>query len=611
MAHGQHHEVQLIGEKLNYQFDDSGEKSYQEMLAALDDFENLNTPVFYDNARPGRLWIQFDWSNTHQQDLWVELANSNLTEIQFFKYNPAWELVDSITTGCLYPDDTRATSAYTFQFPILESNEKGIFHFLLGIQTNLNYEVPIFLGSYHDIISNRSSYDIWSIFFLGAVSLMLFYNVFIYAVTRSKIYIYYVAYLGSTIIIGTYLNNFPVIEVVFGKELAYNFLDLWLWLIFGTTAGFTIYYFNLKKLAPLLHKILLGFVGVFVLFGIANIFLPLHMIANYFQVLAVIFYSYCLFIGYYLLIKGNRRAILFAVGWTGMIVSAIMYIMIYNGLLPYNAFFRNITYFGTLFEVLIFSIALGLRINSMRIKEKNLNTSLIAKNSELLAVNESLDSFNYHVSHDLKTVINNNRSLTRMAIKYNQKNDSKKLNEILSKMNVVNEHGAETVSSFLALGQVDRIFKETTPDRIAFKTEMNQLIQKHNFEDKIQIEYNRVDFDKITLHKRAFDSIFQNLISNSIKYQSEREPLIILNLIQQKAQIKIVYQDNGLGIDMEKYGKLIFQPFERAGQYAGKEGSGIGLYLVKRIVEGYGGQITLESQPGQGVTFKILLPQNQ
>ena len=425
--------VQLVGEKISYQFDDSGEKSYPEMLAVMDDFERLNAPVFYNNARAGRLWIQFDWSNKYHDDLWIELANSNLTEVQFFKFNPAWELVDSSTTGCLYPNHTRAADAFTFQFPILESSEKGMFHFLLGIQTNLNYEVPIFLGTYHDIISNRSNYDLWSIFFLGAISLMLFYNVFIYAVTGSKIYIYYVAYLGSTIIIGPYLNNFPIVEVVFGKELAYNYLDLWLWLIFGTTAAFTIQYFNLKKVAPVLYKILLGFVGVFVLFGIANLVLPLYMIANYFQIVAVIFLCLLSVHCYYLLIKGNRRAILFAVGWTGMIVSAIMYIMIYNGLLPYNTFFRNITYFGTLFEVLIFSIALGLRINSLRNKEKNLNKSLITKNAELIAVNESLDSFNYHVSHDLKTVINNNRSLTRMALKYNDRNDKQKLTEFCPK----------------------------------------------------------------------------------------------------------------------------------------------------------------------------------
>ena len=178
-------------------------------------------------------------------------------------------------------------------------------------------------------------------------------------------------------------------------------------------------------------------------------------------------------------------------------------------------------------------------------------------------------------------------------------------------MNVVNEHGSETVSSFLALGQVDRIFKETTPDQLDFSDELVRLMKRHDFSEKINVEYNRKDFDKIVMHERAFESVFQNLISNSIKYQSDKSPLILLDLIQHKDQVKIIYQDNGLGIDMDKYGDRLFQPFERAGQHSSKEGSGIGLYLVKRIIEGYGGQITLDSEPGQGVTFKILLPQKQ
>ena len=89
------------------------------------------------------------------------------------------------------------------------------------------------------------------------------------------------------------------------------------------------------------------------------------LIVHYYEVLAIIFYTTCLVLGYYLLIKGVKRAWLYCIGWTAMIAGAIMYLLVYNGLLPYNAFFRNISYFGALFEVLVFSAHVDFQLDEV------------------------------------------------------------------------------------------------------------------------------------------------------------------------------------------------------------------------------------------------------
>ena len=101
--------------------------------------------------------------------------------------------------------------------------------------------------------------------------------------------------------------------------------------------------------------------------------------------------------------------------------------------------------------------------------------------------------------------------------------------------------------------------------------------------------------------------LFQNLIGNSIKYRSERPPRIEISARPEGAQWKIAVQDNGIGIAPE-YHQKIFGLFKRL---HGRDipGNGIGLALCQKIVERHGGRIWVESEPGHGATFFVLLHQ--
>lgn len=101
-------------------------------------------------------------------------------------------------------------------------------------------------------------------------------------------------------------------------------------------------------------------------------------------------------------------------------------------------------------------------------------------------------------------------------------------------------------------------------------------------------------------------SIFTNLLSNAIKYASPHRPLqVMIHATRQQDQVILSFSDNGQGIDLERVGDKLFLPFTRFS--SNTEGSGIGLYLIKTIVERNGGKITVESQPGEGTVFRIVL----
>jgi signal transduction histidine kinase len=100
--------------------------------------------------------------------------------------------------------------------------------------------------------------------------------------------------------------------------------------------------------------------------------------------------------------------------------------------------------------------------------------------------------------------------------------------------------------------------------------------------------------------------VFQNLISNAIKYRGPAAPCIRIDAKASGTEWIFTVEDNGIGLDM-KYAERIFGVFKRL---HGPEipGTGIGLALCKRIVENHGGRIWVESEPGRGAKFRFTLP---
>ncbi len=596
--------IQLIGSQVKFLEDESREMTLKEAVSSKDEFKTYEKDVFVHYATPSKFWFYFSIENHTDVDLWIDISNSNLTYVDLYTFNDDFKLIDSLHTGCLV-ENKSAGKGYTFQSKLIERNCSETKHFFLNVETQLVYEVPLFVGSVGEIMNNRNYYDFASVFVVGAFVLMMFYNLFLYFVTLDRIYIYYSLYLLSAIIVGTYLNNFPFIESFIGKNLAYNYLDTWLWMIFVSTGVFTIRYFDLKKIDPTFYKSILVLNGIFLGFGIVNLFLPLYYLANLFQLTAIIFYIVCLVFSYRLLLRGVIRARLYCVGWTFMMIGAILYLFVYNGLIPYNAFTRNIVYLGSLLEILVFSIALGRRITDLQRRQLQLNNSLLQKNVELTDVNDSLDSFNYHVSHDLKTILNNTLALSRMAKKYNDKQDASRLDEIIGKLEKVAINGSETVQSFLSLGRLDTILKEGNPEKINLAKELDAVLSKHNLKGLISVDISQNQIEEYNIHPKAFESIFLNFITNAIKYNQSSQPKAWVKLVKIKEGWMFSFRDNGIGIDLEKYGDVLFKPFQRAGASDKYEGTGIGLYLVKRIVTNLGGTIEVKSVLGQGTEFII------
>jgi signal transduction histidine kinase len=107
----------------------------------------------------------------------------------------------------------------------------------------------------------------------------------------------------------------------------------------------------------------------------------------------------------------------------------------------------------------------------------------------------------------------------------------------------------------------------------------------------------------VSYPRKNLRSILYNLVSNALKYRSlERALVVELSTIRQGDQLVLCVRDNGLGLSASQLPKL-FGMFKRLHSHV--EGSGIGLYITKRMIENQGGHIEVESQEGKGTTFRV------
>lgn len=124
---------------------------------------------------------------------------------------------------------------------------------------------------------------------------------------------------------------------------------------------------------------------------------------------------------------------------------------------------------------------------------------------------------------------------------------------------------------------------------------------------KAQVESDFNASSEIRFSIAGAKSLIQNLLSNALKYRHpDRQPEILIRTNKNQDFVELSIKDNGLGIDMEKDGDKLFSKFKRI--HTNAEGSGLGLSLIKSMVEDSGGAIEVRSELGKGTEFIISFP---
>ncbi len=132
---------------------------------------------------------------------------------------------------------------------------------------------------------------------------------------------------------------------------------------------------------------------------------------------------------------------------------------------------------------------------------------------------------------------------------------------------------------------------------------------KKDLEDMIKNTNAKVHWENLPVIKGdsgQISSVLQNLVSNGMKFHGEAAPEVTVSARKQGERWAIHVSDNGIGI-ASKYCDQIFKPFKRLHGKEEYPGTGIGLAVVKKVVENCSGEISVDSRPGEGSTFMFTI----
>jgi PAS domain S-box-containing protein len=233
---------------------------------------------------------------------------------------------------------------------------------------------------------------------------------------------------------------------------------------------------------------------------------------------------------------------------------------------------------------------------------KKLNADLEASIRDLAISNQELEQFAYVASHDLQEPLRMVTSfLSRLEKKYGDILDEKGKKYIHFAVDGTRRM-RQIILDLLEFSRVGR-----TEDNLE-KVDLNELIEEINSLYHRQIEEKNAkitfsDLPQLVTYRTPLRQVFQNLISNSLKYHKDGIPPVIrISFSETQTHWQFAVEDNGIGIDPEYYDKIfiIFQRLHNKDEYSG---TGIGLAITKKIIENLGGSIWLESAEGEGCCF--------
>lgn len=236
--------------------------------------------------------------------------------------------------------------------------------------------------------------------------------------------------------------------------------------------------------------------------------------------------------------------------------------------------------------------------------QKLQNTRLSRQNLQLNQINQYLDNFVHTAAHDLRAPIVNIKGLLGLL----DESPENKKDQIIHNLKISTERLDSTLQ-----GMIQLIEAQSQTGDLSRHINVRQVFLDV-FAD-FKEELSEIDYELITDFANCYHlnfvlpyltSTFRNLISNSIKYRKKDGKLnLYVKCRQQDDFLILTYQDNGIGIDMEKHGRYLFRPFRRFTSQS--NGKGIGMHIVKNMMVKSGGNIKVESELGKGTTFKLYL----
>ncbi len=229
-----------------------------------------------------------------------------------------------------------------------------------------------------------------------------------------------------------------------------------------------------------------------------------------------------------------------------------------------------------------------------------------AYTEELERTNEELERFAYVASHDLKEPLRMVSSFCGLL----QERYGEQLDEQGKEFIRFAVDGAKRMQGLIE--DLLKLSRTGTADLVVAPVDLSEVLEavEANLASQIEGEGASLRFEALPTvigDRTLLIQLFQNLVSNAIKFRSDASPLVTVETNRRGDEVVCSVSDNGIGLD-PKHHERVFEVFKQLHARGDFEGNGIGLSICKKVVERHGGRIWVDSMPGEGTSFWFTLP---
>jgi signal transduction histidine kinase len=249
----------------------------------------------------------------------------------------------------------------------------------------------------------------------------------------------------------------------------------------------------------------------------------------------------------------------------------------------------------------------ALAVRQLRIEKKRLEESVRERTEQLKIANRELEAFSYSVSHDLRAPLRAVSTFTQALLSDHLGTLNMEGKRLLQNVNAGAAHMDRLITDLLRLSQLNR--QELHREPVRFGELVSRVIESTAGERAGRdVEFVVADFPTWQVDPGLMQQVFVNLISNAVKFtRGIAQARVEIGYRMNGTTLVCFVKDNGVGFNIKYMNKLfgVFQRLHSADQF---EGTGVGLSIVRRIIERHGGTVWVDGAQDHGATFYFSLP---
>ncbi|WP_404419970.1 7TM diverse intracellular signaling domain-containing protein [Marinospirillum sp.] len=630
--------------ELSYLEDPQSQLAIQDVLQ-LDpqaDFTPLNLDSGYVNlgVSSSSFWLQLQFCTPYQeaQPGYIEFGYSGLSLVEF--YNDQGDLLTQ--TGNSLPLETRPIINRHFSFPIEMQGCSDTYYFRVKSSNVLIF--PLYVHTQNESAQQTIQNHLVNFTYYGALLVVTLYFFVFSLILKEKSFFYYS--IVAALLLAAHFSGYGFARLLLWPEAI--IWDQTAEMVFYCLAGaaaiaFTQEFLQTARRQPYFHRLFNLLLVLFIVLGFAMAVGPqlqwsLAWVVNLMHVTGLAAASGVLVAGWRAYRQGVSSALLFLLAWLCLWGGVAVLILTAADYLPANYATYNAIQLGSSLELLLLSLALGHRLYlQRRDKDKAMHLAAQADKDRREALEQTKE--------ELEEAVAEKTQQLQLSLEKEQE-----LHQQFLRLSGLVSHEFRN-PLFIIFGHLELLTNRDKEPSVHLKAiheaaiRLNELLDQWSLGKKVNTQLLDIQFKPCNLldfveevHQRISDlhpersihkevpnslpaslsvhadsklmdlAIF-NLLDNACKYSPPDQPLHLgLAFTEQEAEIYV--RDFGEGIASEEQERIFSDYYRTQQKDKQTPGLGLGLALVKRIVQAHRGQITVSSQPGEGSCFSIHLPRH-